>query len=986
MIKQDENKASTVKKPAEGDAVTAQSPTPEQILDIAARLRRVRHTPSSSLIREFCLPANNGEASKGVCGCSKFHTCSIHPQEQKSWTIAQIKKDVPSIWAKLKEAGCLRCHLDEMPEIKTLLKEGKLAAGDFYAALTKNDPTRASIVARKLGAHHCANHYCAVPELLDVPLSGGDDAVRALATACPIDKVRLPKAGEPLPANRHRLLACRLTWPAFVALQKQLGVCAISPTVLLPGDMEQRAQIVYAGKNVEADFQFLSIDPASLHLDQIAEFPQAQLRLHAPLLVRHHFGSEARPDHLGGQRDTLKWLADRNDPSKVSPLEWSQQCRYIPSGEFTFLLLMWFWTGEPSTAASLAPGEARKVCLEKKLDAGRNGSPMLLQMLTDLGLGSEIREVFGTIKQESESWIRSSTRLEDFISLGLIAPQDSGAAKLTEKTAVFARWLKGAVDAISTTSPQPANSPYNVGRLRALLLQKNDPGWLEVLDRAANSLLSACAANDANAFADSLCNLLDGFYNQVGRYKLREKLRIDGFPVYPVVHLTMLLGIPQPLDWLALPLGGTVVGDENPELDSLPQGAAYVLSIHREPCEIPTLVHALITTLEIPVSAYASQWAEHVITETRRELAAVTAALAQTSQKLVYASPAMAKIVKEVSSYCQLEDTILIRGKTGTGKRALAEAIHEWSGRLGQFYKIFLPGIAPTVAEGELFGWAKGGHDKAEEERPGLVECAEGGTLFLDEIGDLDPHLQTKLLDFLESKQFRRMGENRIRTASVRIIAATNAPLEEKVGAGSFREDLYHRLAEQSITIPPLSSRPEDIELLFKHFAEIRAVATNVQMPAIDTTAITALKAHPWPGNVRELMLCARRAVTIAVSDRVAISKAVIEAALLARDATNSTSIAQPAEDRIIPGPVVVRPLPELAAMDSPPFDESVAGIKRAWKPDDGPAKHWRLIPASDQQAIREIVKKLARGDANVIRQIAEKCGITLSIFRKYAV
>jgi DNA-binding NtrC family response regulator len=756
--------------------------------------------------------------------------------------------------------------------------------------------------------------------------------------------------------------------------------------------MEQRAQIVYAGKNAEADFQFLSIAPASLYQDQITEIPQAQLRLHAPLLVRHHFGSEARPDHLGGQRDTLKWLADRNDPSRVSPLEWSQQCRYIPSGEFTFLLLIWLWTGEPSTETKAAPGKERKVALEKKLDAGRNGSTMLLQMLMDLGLGSEIEEMFGTLTLEGESWIRSSTRLEDFISLGLIAPQDSGAAKLTEKAGIFARWLKGAVDAVRAPPPPSsptADSPYNLRRLGTLLQQAHGQTWLEALDGVAADLLSACAASDANAYADSLCNLLDGFYNQVSRYKLREMLRTDGFPVYPVVHLTMLFGIPQPLDWLALPLGGTVVGDENPELDSLPQGAAYVLSIHREPHRIPALVQALTTTLEIPVSAYASQWAEHVINETRRELAKERARKVKWADSVQCPSEAMKPVYEAIGKAAHSKKTtVLILGETGTGKEVAARDIHGNSERSEKpFIALSCANLSEELLETKLFGRVKGAYTSATDDKDGLIKEADGGTLFLDEVGELSLRMQAKLLRFLQERTYEKVGDTKAEQADVRIIAATNSPLDAKVRAGEFREDLLYRLDVIRIELPPLRDHLDDVPLLVEHLVKKHARENGSPVPRMDSDVIADMVQFDWPGNVRQLENVAQRAVLWCehqiTREYIAQQIQVERAKLLARTGPEKRST--PVEPGVRGVTASFRSLPVLAALDEPPFDESVAAIKHAWKPDAN-AKHWSTIPAEERKAIREIVGKLAKGDENVLRKLAKLCDITFATFKKYAV
>jgi DNA-binding NtrC family response regulator/tetratricopeptide (TPR) repeat protein len=195
---------------------------------------------------------------------------------------------------------------------------------------------------------------------------------------------------------------------------------------------------------------------------------------------------------------------------------------------------------------------------------------------------------------------------------------------------------------------------------------------------------------------------------------------------------------------------------------------------------------------------------------------------------------------------------ILIVGESGVGKELVAHAIHTLSARRGRLVDINCPAIPESMLESELFGSVRGAFTGAED-RKGLVAAADGGNLFLDEIGDMPRGLQAKLLRFLETSSYRRVGGSESHTVDVRLISATNAPLESKVSAGRFRRDLYHRIAGMVIEIPPLRHRPEDVELLADEFISRLLGRSAGPIPIIETKAMTRLKSYDWPGNVREL-------------------------------------------------------------------------------------------------------------------------------------
>lgn len=239
-----------------------------------------------------------------------------------------------------------------------------------------------------------------------------------------------------------------------------------------------------------------------------------------------------------------------------------------------------------------------------------------------------------------------------------------------------------------------------------------------------------------------------------------------------------------------------------------------------------------------PLGAKASRW-EHfgIIT---RDLAFIR--VLETSERAAHS-----------------KDPVLIIGESGTGKELIARLIHKISKRRGPIVDINCPAIPESMLESELFGSRRGAYTGAED-RPGLVAAAEGGTLFLDEIGDMPLALQVKLLRFLESSEYRRVGETKTRSVDTRIVSATNADLLGGVDDKSFRRDLYHRLSGLIIRIPPLRARGDDLDYLADRFLHDLYTGTGT-VPSFDPAAQYAIRSYPWPGNVREL----RHAITHAL-------------------------------------------------------------------------------------------------------------------------
>ncbi len=238
---------------------------------------------------------------------------------------------------------------------------------------------------------------------------------------------------------------------------------------------------------------------------------------------------------------------------------------------------------------------------------------------------------------------------------------------------------------------------------------------------------------------------------------------------------------------------------------------------------------------------------------------------APTPDGLVGRSAALQQLRELIARIGPTSASVLILGESGTGKERIAEALHAARGDgKGPFIAINCTALPRDLLEGELFGATKGAYTGAAADRPGLVEQADGGTLFLDELGDLDPALQPKLLRFLETRRARRLGGRAEYSVNVRIVAATNANLRARVAAGQFREDLYYRLAEFTIELPPLRERREDIPLLCRHFLGLATERHGKLVTSMEPALIERLQAWSWPGNIRELRSTIDRLVILA--------------------------------------------------------------------------------------------------------------------------
>ncbi len=244
---------------------------------------------------------------------------------------------------------------------------------------------------------------------------------------------------------------------------------------------------------------------------------------------------------------------------------------------------------------------------------------------------------------------------------------------------------------------------------------------------------------------------------------------------------------------------------------------------------------------------------EETVRRTLERTALKRTVRAQASEVPLVGLAAAAEVARKAA---RSDATVILLGESGTGKEVIARSIHLWSGRAdGPFVAVNAAALAETLLESELFGHEKGAFTGAQSRRAGKFELAHGGTIFLDEIGDIPAATQAKLLRVLQERSFERVGGTETISVDVRVIAATNCDLKERVSKGGFRDDLYYRLNVVSITLPPLRERRGDIRPLAGHFLkELRPAARFAP------GTIEVLERHDWPGNARELRNAIERA------------------------------------------------------------------------------------------------------------------------------
>lgn len=237
---------------------------------------------------------------------------------------------------------------------------------------------------------------------------------------------------------------------------------------------------------------------------------------------------------------------------------------------------------------------------------------------------------------------------------------------------------------------------------------------------------------------------------------------------------------------------------------------------------------------------------------------------------VIAVSPEMRKVCRAIEKIAPTDATTLILGESGTGKEVIAQALHRLSRRARQpFIAINCAAIPENLLESELFGYEKGAFTGAVRQTRGKIEYANGGTLFLDEIGDLPHGLQAKLLRFLQERVVERLGGREEIPVDVRVICATNQNLQGLITQNRFREDLYYRIAEITLTLPPLRERSDDAVVIGRALLNRFALAQGRAVRGFTDDAVAAIETYTWPGNVRELENCIKRAVVMAEDNRI---------------------------------------------------------------------------------------------------------------------
>lgn len=268
---------------------------------------------------------------------------------------------------------------------------------------------------------------------------------------------------------------------------------------------------------------------------------------------------------------------------------------------------------------------------------------------------------------------------------------------------------------------------------------------------------------------------------------------------------------------------------------------------------------------------------------------------------IISRDPGLQKVCRNVEKVAPSDVTVMLLGDSGTGKEVLAKALHQLSPRQGKrFIAINCAAIPENLLESELFGYEKGAYTGAVKQTIGKIELADGGTFFLDEVGDLPMALQAKLLRFLQERVIERIGGREEIPVNVRIVCATHQNLKDLIVAGRFREDLYYRLSEIVVTIPPLRARVGDAALLAHHFKNKFSSQEGRPSMSFSTEALSAIENHPWPGNVREMENCIKRAVIMADGPLISWEDLGLSASPATEEPINLRQVREEAEHKAV--------------------------------------------------------------------------------------
>jgi len=268
---------------------------------------------------------------------------------------------------------------------------------------------------------------------------------------------------------------------------------------------------------------------------------------------------------------------------------------------------------------------------------------------------------------------------------------------------------------------------------------------------------------------------------------------------------------------------------------------------------------------------------------------------------IISRDPGLLKVCRNIEKVAPSDVTVMLLGDSGTGKEVLAKALHQLSPRQGKrFVAINCAAIPENLLESELFGYEKGAYTGAAKQTIGKIELANGGTFFLDEVGDLPMALQAKLLRFLQERVIERIGGREEIPVNVRIVCATHQNLKNLIEAGRFREDLFYRLTEIVVTIPPLRERVGDAALLAHHFKNKFCSQEGRPSMSFSAEALSAIENHPWPGNVREMENCIKRAVIMADGPLISLDDLGLSASPVDEEPINLRQVREEAEHKAV--------------------------------------------------------------------------------------
>ena len=409
---------------------------------------------------------------------------------------------------------------------------------------------------------------------------------------------------------------------------------------------------------------------------------------------------------------------------------------------------------------------------------------------------------------------------------------------------------------------------------------------LEMIERVA------CAPDQSTAAMQLLLPLLKVF--EMDQAALCELKGANVVPVFAVDHTRKILTRTNEV-WLSRTLVQQAIESQQPTVhredlayeNSVPRSVSenrikcvVCVPLGRESGQVIYLVsqrnplrHFSETELAQFRTAAQASWLALRQHQSLQELKSKNAELEKLSRAggpgLVYVSSAMSGLLSEIERIARFNVSILIQGESGVGKEELAKEIHRQSGRSGPFIAVNCANLSESLLESELFGYVKGAFTGATNSKKGLMAEADGGTFFLDEIAELPLNLQAKLLRALQERVVRPVGGVQDSPVDIRIVTASHVNLHEAISQKRFREDLYYRIQEMTIVVPPLRERGEDVELLAHHF--VSQVCREFQFPtrALSKEALARLLTHSWPGNARELKNVCRTAVLLSRGDEI---------------------------------------------------------------------------------------------------------------------